>query len=170
MTANEQSSAPNAPKPKRGFRILLGVSLALNLLVIGAIVGVVSKGPSGRGGPPGMREVSAPYVAAFDRSDKREMRKQMRERLPGREAARARNNADYAAFLALVRAESFDAAQARSLLEQQLKRAGEMQQIGRELAIERIEAMSADERKAYADRVQDWLDHRSKFRRSKSAE
>ena len=77
-------------KPKKRFRILLGVSLALNLLVVGAVVGALAKGSSNRGGPPGTREVSSPYVSAFDREDKRGMRKDMQARLPDRKEARAR--------------------------------------------------------------------------------
>ena len=153
-------------KPRRLFRVLFGLSLALNLLVIGAFVGVITKGPGSRGGPPGLREISAPYVQAFDQSAKREMRREMRAQLPGRSKAVEANKTDYVAFLAVVRADPFDAARGSAIMENQLARAGRFQKRGRELAIERIGAMSLDERATYADRLQKWLDHK-RPRRSK---
>ncbi len=158
-----QGSADAKPaKPRRRFRILLGVSLALNLLVIGAVVGAAFNGPPSRDRAPGVREISAPYVGAFDRTTKREMRGEMRKRLPARSDSIAANKADYARFLALVRAETFDAAQAGAIMEGQLARAANFQRIGRELSIEKISAMSLQERNAYADRVEGWLERKSK--------
>ncbi|MGB7317813.1 MAG: periplasmic heavy metal sensor [Planktotalea sp.] len=153
-------------KPRRRFRILLGVSLALNLLVLGAVVGAIAKGPRSHGTPPGLREISAPYVGAFDRETKRDMRQSMRARLPDRSSAIKANKADYARFVALVRADTFDAASASEIMEGQLARAGNVQKLGREMAIERISAMSREDRMAYAERLEGWLEHK-KERRSK---
>lgn len=161
-----QDKAP--ARPKRWVRILLGFSLALNLLVIGAIAGLAIKGPPGRSGPPSMREISAPYVSSFSFDAKRNMRKHMRSKLPERSVAIARNRADYAAFLEVVRAESFDAVKATAILEGQLNRAAQMQLLGRDLAIAQIESMTLDERKAYADRVEEALERRNKRLRSQT--
>lgn len=156
-----------APKPKRRFRILLGVSLALNLLVIGAVVGAISKGPHSRGGPPGLREVSAPYVGAFERDQKREMRRDMRAQLPDRSVARTANEADYQTFLELVRADTFDAVRANEIIEKQLERAGQFQRVGRELSIKRLNEMSDADRRAYADRLEQRLEGRKKYGKRK---
>lgn len=163
MSEQDKTQAPReneARKPGRKFRIVLGVSLALNLLVIGAVVGVIAKGPSSRGGPPGLREISAPYVGAFDRQAKREMRGEMRKKLPPRSDSIAANKADYAAFLDVVRAPVFDAQRALQIMESQLARAGELQKVGRDLAIDRISEMSLEQREAYAARLEEWLENR----------
>ena len=142
-------------KPKKRVRILLGVSLALNLLVIGAVVGAISKGP-------GMHAAALPYVVAFDRSDKRAMRQEMRARLSDRSEARAAHQASYRAFLELLRAETFDAAAASSVMSVQFERAQRLQTIGRELSIQRISDMSVEKRAAYADRLEYRLDNPKK--------
>ncbi|EDZ41133.1 MAG: periplasmic heavy metal sensor [Rhodobacteraceae bacterium] len=149
-------------KLKKRFRILLGVSLALNLMVIGAVVGVISKGPGRQGGGPGMRETAFPYVGAFDRADKRAMRQEMRARLSYRSEARAAHQASYRAFLELLRAETFDAAAASSVMSAQFERAQRLQTIGRELSIQRISDMSVEKRAAYADRLEYRLDNPKK--------
>ena len=158
---NTSDQTGGAAKPKRLFRVLFALSVALNLLVVFAVIGVFTKGPGARGGPPGLREISAPYVGAFERADKRAMRAQMRERLPGRSAGIAANKADYSAFLAIVRAEEFDAPRAAMIMEGQMARVADLQKLGREMALARIAAMSLPERRAYADRLQDWLDHKA---------
>ncbi|MGH1578698.1 periplasmic heavy metal sensor [Planktotalea sp.] len=155
-----QQPTPPVSKPKRRFRILFGLSLALNLLVIFAIVGALMHGPRSRSGPPGSREISAPYVKAFDRDAKRSLRKEMRSRLPDRREAIAANEADYQAFLKVVRSENFDAERALSIMEAQINRAGGFQKLGRELSIQRLSEMSVEDRRSYADRVQVHLDER----------
>ncbi|WP_293450824.1 periplasmic heavy metal sensor [Planktotalea sp.] len=156
-------------KPKKRFRILLGVSLALNLLVVGAVVGAMVKGPSssGRGGPPGTREVSAPYVGAFDHATKRALRDEMRARLPDRRDAQAANRADYEAFVGVLRADTFDKEAAAGIIDTQFQRSGQFQRVGRALSIEKIDQMSLSERMAYADRLQKRLDDPKKRKRKK---
>ena len=155
-------------KPKRRFRILLGASLALNLLFVGALVGALAKGPpSGRAGPPGSREVSAPYVGAFDRATKRALRDEMRARLPERRDAQAANRAEYDAFVKLLRADTFDKEAATQIMDSQFQRSGQFQRLGRALSIEKIDQMSAGERDAYADRLQARLDAPKKRKHKK---
>ncbi len=167
MSDPNEKPALTQNKPKRRFRILLGVSLALNLLVIGAAVGAIAKGPSSRGGPPALREVSAPYVGAFERDQKRSMRREMRAQLPERRVARAANKADYIAFLEVVRADTFDAQRASEIMETQFERAGQFQKVGRELSIKRLSEMSDSERKAYADRFEEQLENPKKREKRK---
>ncbi len=156
-------TAPKRAKPKKRFRILLGVSLALNLLVIGAVVGAIAKGPfSGGGSSPGMRSAALPYVAAFERQDKRAMQREMRSRFPDRKAASAAHRAAYSAFMEVLRAETFDAARASEIMQEQFERAQSFQKVGRDVSIERLSQMSAAERAAYADRLQAHLDSAKK--------
>lgn len=161
---NSHTSEPAARKPKRRFRVLLGASLALNLLFIGGLVGAIAKGPSARAPGPNSREISAPYVAAFDRETKREIRKEMRARLPKRETSIGATRSDYNTFLELLRAEAFDEARAAQVIEQQMDRAGVFLKLGRELSLEKISQMSKPERVAYADRFEEFLKTRKKRR------
>ena len=164
---NKNADAAKPARPKKRFRIMLGVSLALNLLFVGAIVGAIATGGGKRGGPPDLRAVAAPYVAAFDLSTKRAMRKDMRAQLPTRKEAKAANKADYEAFLETVRTEPFDAVRAAAIMEKQFMRGAQFQSTGRKVAIERISNMSVEERKAYAERLQGWLEHRKKHGKRK---
>lgn len=157
MSAERSDTA----KTGRFRRILLVVSLGVNLLVIAAVAGaVLSGGPHGKEGRSGKdgsysRNAIVPYISAFSRDDKRAMRTQMRAALPGRSDMRAQTRADHDAFLALVRAEPFDSAAALAVIERHVARSGEVQAVGRQLAIERISQMSQDERAAYAARFEE---------------
>ncbi|MEP5153724.1 periplasmic heavy metal sensor [Planktotalea sp.] len=173
MSDPDQPKTPvETPKTKvpRRFRILLGVSLALNLLVIGAVIGAISNGPRDRNGPPTARSISTPYVAAFEGATKREMRKEMRTRLEGFKSAKAAEKTDYLAFIEIVRAEDFDAMQAEAIMKGQLERAGAVQDVGRAIAIEKLNAMSFEGRIAYADRLEDALERREKRRKGRRSD
>ena len=160
--SDAQTTTAKPKQVKKRFGILLGVSLALNLLFVGAIVGAFAKGGGKRGGPPDLRAVSAPYVAAFDRQAKREMRNDMRAQLPTRKAVEAANKANYEAFLETVRTEPFDAARASQIMESQFERGAKFQSVGRQVAIKRISEMSPQERNVYADRLQERIENRKK--------
>lgn len=147
------------PKPRRSTRWLLIGSLALNLLVIGAVAGAVLSGGPRRDSPPGERMISSPYVNAFERDDKRAMRDAMRKRLPRRSVMMAANSGDYATFVKLLRATPFDPVQATKVMDGQMARVAETTKLGRDLAIDRLAAMSADERAAYADRLEEQIQH-----------
>ncbi|OJI92559.1 heavy-metal resistance protein [Planktotalea frisia] len=159
--------ASKPAKPSKRFRILLGVSLALNLLVVGAVVGAIAKGGSSNRGPSGMRDAALPYVGAFERDDKRAMQQQMRARLPKRKDIRAALDKGYREFVEVVRAEPFDAAKAAKIMEEQFERAGQFQKVGREVSIERISEMSVEKRAAYADRLEYRLDNPRKHGKRK---
>jgi hypothetical protein len=62
----------------------------------------------------------------------------------------------------LLRAETFDAAAASSVMSAQFERAQRLQTIGRELSIQRISDMSVEKRAAYADRLEYRLDNPKK--------
>lgn len=144
-------------KPRRWVRVVLFVSLALNLAVAGMVIGAVL-----RHGPPGkdryearLDRVSGPYVRALSRADKRAMgqaiRAEFRKRPERRDEWRAQNDA----MLAALVAQPFDLAQVDALLEAQFAAVAKRQDIGRALLVERISAMSAKERSAFAGRLKE---------------
>lgn len=150
---NTPSPNTASTKPHRAMRWALFVSLALNLLIVGVVAGTVLSGGPKRGMPPGERSVGAPYIKAFERSDRRAMRQEMRELLPDRRQQRAATKADFAQFSNLLRADEFDAAAARSLMEAQMARTADVLELGRDITISRISDMTPDARRAYADRL-----------------
>ena len=140
---------------------LLFVSLALNLLVVGAIVGraLSPDAPFKRDriDGPVRSVIGEPFVRALTREDRKALLSDLRSEAPrireNRESLRAR----FQAFLAAVRSDPFDADKVRRLLADQRSVAQGRQELGEVLLLNRLEAMSAEERAAYADRLEKGL-------------
>ena len=147
-----QTPAPPAPSAPRGMKIALALSVALNLAVAGLAVGAwLSDGPH-RGMP---RDMSfGPFSAALDDSDRRSIRRALMERAgefrEQREAARA----EFETLLASLRAEPFDPAAMKTALTAIETRNAERLQLGRNLIETRLIEMTAEERQAFADRLE----------------
>ena len=147
-----------APRMRGWVRVVLFVSLALNLAVVGLVAGVALRhGGEKRAGPPRADHMSLAYVRALDRTDREAIRDAMRAALPDRAQLRAGQRAAFAAVLAAVRSDSFDPAEVERLLEAQFAVSEGRQQLGRQFLIERLGMMSAAERAAFADRVEENL-------------
>lgn len=132
-------------------RILLGASLALNLLVIGLAVGAALRfgGPDGARRPPPM--LTATLYRELPHEDRQAIRDTMsdipNDRGPGRKAV-ARQ------FAAALRAEPLDVAALETLLSEHALRRGDWQARANVVLLEQVEKMSAQERASYADRVE----------------
>ncbi|MBM9596067.1 periplasmic heavy metal sensor [Roseitranquillus sediminis] len=146
--------APSAPR--RWTSILLAVSLALNLLVVGIVVGFVfdSHGPERwRDRPAAGQFGRNPLIAALDEEERRRMLEDMRQRAEplreNREALRQR----FETMLTLLRAEPFEPDALRAALAEQRRAASDRQALGEELLIARLAAMTPNARAAYAERL-----------------
>ncbi len=148
---------PLAPTPTpaapRRMKIALVASLALNLLFLGAIGGaMLNGGPDRRGGGP--RELGfGPFTEALPPADRaalaqaffresggpREMRREMRERLEQ--------------MVLALRTEPLDTAALQSAFDAMRERTGRQLDAGQRLLIERLEAMTPEERARFADRL-----------------
>jgi uncharacterized membrane protein len=151
------------PKAQRRWLLpLLFLSLAANLLVIGVIAGAFLS-PDGprRSSSEDQRAVRGvlgePFFQALPRAERRAMmrdvlanRDQLRE---GREALRTRVEN----FLAALRAETFDREEVERLLAEQRQAASRRQDFGEGLLLDRLETMTATERAAYADALEERL-------------
>ena len=148
-----------AEKPrKRWIMPVLFLSLALNLLVAGAIVGraFAPDGPvkGDRIAGPIRSVIGEPFVRALDRKDRRALLDEIK-----REAPRFRENREILrqrveAFLTALRSEPFDADEVQRLMQDQRQVARGRQEFGETLLLRRLEEMSAEERAAYADRLE----------------
>ncbi|WP_224825848.1 periplasmic heavy metal sensor [Cognatishimia sp. MH4019] len=146
----EETIKSRAP---RWMRVVLVLSLALNLLIVGAVVGAVS---SGKKGGPRMSDVSfGPYTAALSREDRRALRRAIRDRSDRPNRAAAREN--FQTFLNVLRTEPLDVAEMTRVFEAQGALAQARQAAGKTALLEHIAEMGAADRAAFADRLEEVL-------------
>ncbi len=160
------TSSPNTdavPKsPRRWVRILLVVSLSMNLMVLGVVAGLAHwhRPDSDRGRTPRVDQSGGPLTRALSREDRRTIGKKIwreyRSGRPSRDAIRA----EYKAVVAALRADPFDAEVVSGSLDRQFEFASERQRLGQALLMERLHEMSAQERRAFADRLEDGLNRK----------
>ncbi|WP_168797789.1 periplasmic heavy metal sensor [Aliishimia ponticola] len=153
----EKNANPRVPM---WIKLLLVASLGMNLLVAGLAVGTAWRfskdGPSGKP-PPGLS-----LVAALEPSDRRAVLSKLRE---DRRADRSRTTADMRALLSALRAEDLDTQVLTDVLTSQAER-GRLIQASIESAwLERVTAMTVQEREAYADRLESHLQRRKPDRK-----
>ncbi len=155
MTDHGPQTAPAVP-PKTGMRpgirILLIVSLAFNLLILGVVAGGMLDGrrPGGMGGAD---MTLGAYARALDFEDRRAIGRDLHERMqsrPVRGAERAQAMAD---FLAAISADPFDPAAVELLFEEQRDRATGAMRVGQEALLARVAAMTPAERAEFAARL-----------------
>lgn len=148
----------DAPPTRSGaplwVRITLIVSLALNLLIIGAIVGaLLGRGKPGDD-PRAARDLAAaPFVMALERGERRELLARMREQSEPMRENRAMLRARFEALLTALRDEIFDRDRIEELLSGQREVATARQQIGEVVLLDHLEMLSLEDRRAYASRL-----------------
>ncbi len=139
---------------RRWMRVTLVISLAVNLLVAGLVVGALI-----RGGPDRERRVArdfggAPFVMALDREDRRAVIAELREEPGGLRGDRRKLRERFEALLAALRSTEFDREAVQEILAEQRGVAAARQAAGERLLLDRLEAMPQAERAAYADRLE----------------
>lgn len=152
----DNSGMPGATVPKRRLwlRIVFGLSLALNLLVLGVAVGAALRfgGPDGARRPPPV--VGAALYRELPRDDRRAFRQAMEKspqaRGPGRKEVAGQ-------IAALLRASPFDISALQALLDDQAAQRGQWQKAASQALIAQLARMDPQERAAYADRVEEAL-------------
>ncbi|MCH2164001.1 MAG: periplasmic heavy metal sensor [Marinovum sp.] len=168
--SDSTSSPPTSPVSRVPLWVKLTLfgSLALNLVVVGLVAGMMSRGgPDGRSGGPG-REGATPFTQALDkdarRAISRDLKRSMRESAEGREIRRMRRE-DHAAALAVLRAPDFDAEAFVATLERQAGLTTQLATKGAEALSRHLQEISFEERLSYADRVEDVLKSAHKARK-----
>jgi len=155
---NTPDPKPTGQKPRRlgWLRWVLLPSLALNLLVVGLVVGhVIGDKPDRR--VPRVDRMGGPMTFALSHEDRREigkaLRQEYRESRPSRDAIRQQ----YQDVIAALRAEPFDKAALEAVFEAQLAGANQRVAIGQKVLMDRIETMSPEERAGFASRLEEGL-------------
>lgn len=139
------------------MRVLLGGSLALNLLIAGLVGGAIVR----YGGVDGLRAPPRSMGAALFRELPREDRRALRDRSNGMMMSKGMNMnhherqmAEAMAVSAAVRAEPFDRDALSAILKEQAKQREKFQQSVHQAWLERVANMSSAERQAYAARLE----------------
>ncbi|WP_417269462.1 periplasmic heavy metal sensor [Celeribacter sp.] len=161
------SELEQTPPQKGTFhwsRVVLVVSLALNLAVVGMVAGAALRRDDGaRGDGERVRVMQTrdfgfgPYVGAFEGKDKRELGRAFMEKAGGRVEARKRVEAQFNAVMAALRAEPFDPSAFEAVIVEQQADLAARQEIGARLLAQKVANMTHDERAAYAKRLDEMV-------------
>ncbi|MBI1416274.1 MAG: periplasmic heavy metal sensor [Limimaricola sp.] len=152
------AESTQAAPVRRWVQIVLVVSLALNLLVAGAIGGrlLAGRGP----GPFGGFDLTlGPLSQALDRADRDAIRASLRQRPELRPLMRSERQAAIQSLIDALRADPFDPGAVSALFAAQRDRATAAMQAGQEALLARITAMSPTARVAFAARLQEQMRH-----------
>lgn len=146
-------------KPRRWLFPLLVASLAANLLIVGIVVGAAfSRGDAKRPDiGPARGLVGEPFIRALPADQRREMLKEIARDAPKIRKSREKLKARFDAFLAALRADPYDPEAVAKLMQEQRSAALRRQDIGEALLLQRLEAMTTEERAAYADALEKGL-------------
>ncbi len=161
------TETPVAPQQglARWSKIVLFTSLALNLLVIGLVAGMILR-HGGDGRQPPLRDLGyGPFGAALSGPDRTALAVGMMGRAGDLQSNREDLRQQFREMLAILRTRPFDAPALESLVDRQRAKLAERQAIGQRLLLDRIEAMTEDERFAFADRLELNLRHGDHDRR-----
>lgn len=142
-----------AAKSTRGLRIALGLSVALNLLVLGIVAGAVLRD----GGPRDrmVRDLDfGPFTEALSATDRDALREEFVARMPALRDTRRAIREDFNALLAVLRADPYDAEAARQVLQAHRDRMEERIDLGQDLMLQRLAAMTPEARANFADRLE----------------
>jgi hypothetical protein len=145
---------PLPPRGGRGLKIALGLSLAVNLLILGLVVGAILAVGPGRSGDddPRLRTLGlGPFAIALPRED----RQAVTDRID-RDALRAERRALGLSLVQLreaMLAEPFDRAAAEAALARSRAAAEAAQGHGHAALLDHIETMSAAERVELVERL-----------------
>lgn len=155
------------PTPKgagKGVKILLAVSLALNLAVIGTVAGVALRGrDEGRPMQMAVRDLNfGPFTDALTRDQRRELLREFSQNGPGLREVRAQMRSDFDAVLAALRTTPFDAAAFQATVAAQSQRITARADAGRTALVGLILGMTDAERAEFAERLERSVKHRDR--------
>lgn len=136
-------------KPRALWRIVLVVSLCLNLAFVGLLAGVAFSGKVGGGPPPRMSFGLGPITEALDRSDRRAIAGAVRGQIGLRPLLRQ----DLQTLIDTLRQSDFDPDALRSVLRAQSDRTNQVVTAAQDAFVDHVSQMSAAERAEFADRL-----------------
>ncbi len=152
-------------KPKTGFRwmrLLLFVSLAINLLIVGVVAGAVWRGGPGhsgtRGDVPSIYTMNyGPFGRALSPKDRRDLGRLVAERKPFLQENRRDIRTQYIALIEALRTEPFDPEIIDKILSEQRVSLLARQDVDKDVLLRRLAEMTVEERATYTKRLERFL-------------
>lgn len=146
-------SEPQSKKPvamRRRTKVLLGLSLGLNMLFVGAGAGLYFNNER----PGHARDsVYGSYTRALSHDDRKTIGRAMRKEIGNARQKRSEIQASFAALKSALMAEEYDSELVHRLIKEQQVNGMERYKIGQRLLLERLDAMSAQERHEFAQKL-----------------
>ena len=145
-------SASTDLKPRNLWKILFGISLALNLLIVGAIGGAilrVGKGPMAKHHASGFL-----YMRALNFEDKKALRKAIFRNKNSRKIIREKEHSSYISAVKILKKDPFDRKAFEDLLDEQTKHSKSRQSSARVALVTQITGMTKEERLIYSERLE----------------
>lgn len=145
-------------KPKNIWKILFGVSLALNLLIVGAVGGVLvrkAQMPIASHIAPGVL-----YIKAMDFENKRALRQTILRNNDDKEMVTNQNHASFTSAVRLLKSHPFDKEVFENVLIEHANRSISRQNSVRNTLVSHISNMTKKDRLIYAQRLEELVDRR----------
>jgi len=154
---DQPKSVPSAGTAPRWMKIVLPVSLACNLAVLGFLGGTVLHAFGDRR-PPEVRDIGfGPFTEALTPQDRDELRRAFLRDGGGPRAMRRLMRTELGALLPVLRSNPLQEDALRAAFVRFAEHGGERLDLGQRLLAERIIAMSPDERDRFADRLEELM-------------
>ena len=153
-------SASQDLKPRNPWKILFGISLAINLLIVGAIGGAilrVGKGPMAKHHASGFL-----YMRALNFEDKKALRKEIFRNKNSRKIIREKEHSSYISAVKILKKDPFDRKAFEDLLDEQTKHSKTRQSSARVALVAQITGMTKEERLIYSERLEDLVHNKLK--------
>lgn len=149
-------------KTPRTIKLVLVASLALNLLVLGAVSGAVLSGKGSKDQRVQMSHGLTPYVRALDKEQRRALGGEFRSKGGKFRVSRDDVRTAYAPVLTLLRAENFDAVAFQAAMDAQSNAFRDQNRsrdtAGRAGLVKVVGSMSTQERAAFAQALSEALE------------
>jgi len=149
------------PSPKRrGMKIALAVSVALNLAVLGVVGGLaLHGGPDGPGGM-GVRDLGfGPFDEVLTPDDRANLRQSLVQKVGTLKSSRQQMMADGAAILTGLRADPYDAVALAAAMDAQAAHMTERLKLGNSVIRDYLVALPPQARHEIADRLEQRMRH-----------
>lgn len=159
MAKTTNTTETGTGRESRWRRWLLVASLGFNLLVLGLVAGAVIRGEPPSGRAPRFDLTVGPLTRALGDDDRQAIRDELQDRHPFDRDDRRAMRQDSVEMLDILRADSFDADAFREVLTRQRQRLALAQDAGIDQLILRIEAMTAEARVDFAERLTHEMRH-----------
>jgi len=153
-------SDPTDFKQRNLWKILFGISLAINLLIIGALGGALSR--AGKGPMIQHRASGLLYMRALNFEDKKVLRKKLFRNKDSRKIIRAKEHSSYSSAVKILKKDPFDRKAFEDLLDEQTRYSKSKLSSARAALVAQIANMTKEERLVYSQRLEDLVHNKEK--------